>query len=159
MYTCAHASPTTNRALSIRLANDSSGRAQRKRLHHLPHHLPHPRPPPPPRALRALLNALPKLLRRTAHALVRARELALRALALPPLRRGGAQRGLPLHRGVHEARGREALLRLGEAELRGGERGDGAGGRGRAGEEVDEEREEEEEGVAGEPEVVVPLWV
>ena len=24
---------------------------------------------------------------------------------------------------------------------------------------IDEEREEEEEGVAGEPEVVVPLWV
>ena len=50
------------------------------------------------RALRALLNALPKLLRRTAHALVRARELALRALALPPLRRGGAQRARTLSR-------------------------------------------------------------
>ena len=60
---------------------------------------------------------------------------------------------------MHKARGREALLRLCEAELRGGERGDGAGGRGRAREEVDEEREEEEEGVPDEPEVVVPLWV
>ena len=91
--------------------------------------------------------------------LVRARPLALDALAVPPRPGGGAERRLALRRGVHEARGREALLRLGEAELRGGERGDGAGGRGRAREEVDEEREEEEEGVAGEPEVVVPLWL
>ena len=157
MFVCPP-SPSFRPPLNYNFISYSHLPPPHQRLHHLPHHLPHPRPPPPPRALRALLNALPKLLRRTAHALVRARELALRALAVPPLRGGGAERGLALHGGVDEARGGEALVRVREREVRGRERGHGAGrGRG-AREEAEEGREEEEEEVPGEPEVVVPLF-
>ena len=92
------------------------------------------------------------------HMLVRARPLALDALAVPPPGGGGAERGRALCRGVHEAHGREAVFGLAELEVRGREERDGALRRGGAREEVQEEREGEEEEVSEEPEVVVPLW-
>ncbi len=107
--------------------------------------------------LRALLYALPKLLRRAPDVLVRACPLPLHALALPPLRRRRAQCGLALHRGVDEARVDELLLCLLELCARDGHERRGVGFWGRFGEDVEEYWEGEEEQVADYPEVVVPL--
>lgn len=129
----------------------------RQALHHLPQDRLHLLPEPTRRAIDTLLDALAQLLRGMAHMLVRPRPLALHALAVPPLCGRGAQRGVALHRGVHEARSGEALFCVREPGVGCTYEGNGALWRWRAWKEVDEQWEAEEEEVADRPAGVVPL--